>query len=86
MFRAQGTNRLARGIYGAIRDRSLSRPDNAVRDEFLSTRLVETPGCREAVQPTRLPRRHRDSRGVVETDLTERSEPGSDGAPQRDPP
>lgn len=53
MFRAQGTNRLARGIYGAIRDRSLSLPDNAgVRDEFLSTRLVETaPGVVKLSNP-----------------------------------
>lgn len=46
VFSAQGANRLARDIHGALRDRALSRPDDPeVRDEFLSTRLVKTaPG------------------------------------------
>ena len=46
VFSAQGANRLARGTHGALRDRALSLPDVVeVRDEFLSTRLVETaPG------------------------------------------
>ena len=43
VFSAQGANRLARGIHGALRDRALSLPDDVeVRDKFLSTRLVET--------------------------------------------
>ncbi|MCV7528065.1 hypothetical protein M3D91_011075 [Micrococcus luteus] len=53
VFSAQGANRLARGIHGALRDRALSLPDDVeVRDEFLSTRLVETaPGVVKLSNP-----------------------------------
>ncbi|MFP5198678.1 hypothetical protein [Micrococcus luteus] len=81
VFSAQGANRLARGIHGALRDRALSLPDDAeVRDEFLSTRLVETaPGVVKLSNPRGA---HDDivtAVGMVVADLTERPDPGGGG-------
>lgn len=43
IFSAAGANRLARTLYGALRDRALSLPDDdETREEFLTARLVET--------------------------------------------
>ncbi|MFT4226100.1 terminase large subunit domain-containing protein [Micropruina sp.] len=43
VFSSAGTNKLARGLWVALRDRALSVPDDAeLRDEFGSVRLVET--------------------------------------------
>ncbi|MFZ1382337.1 MAG: terminase large subunit [Scrofimicrobium sp.] len=43
VFSTASTNKLARTLWSALRDRTLSIPDDEeVRDEFLSVRLVET--------------------------------------------
>ena len=43
---ASGASRLAKALYGALRDRALSLPDDEeTRAEFVTTRMVETgPG------------------------------------------
>ena len=81
VFSAQGANRLARAIHGALRDRSLSLPDDPeVRDEFLTTRLVETaPGVVKLSNPRGA---HDDivtAVGMVVADLTERPDVGRGG-------
>ncbi|WOP17399.1 hypothetical protein [Raineyella sp. LH-20] len=43
VFSSVGANRLARGLFIALRDRALELPDDPeVRDQFLTTRLIET--------------------------------------------
>jgi hypothetical protein len=76
VFSAAGANRLARSLYGALRDRALSLPDDEeTRSEFVSTRLVETgPGTVKIQNP---PGAHDDivtAVGMVVADLTQRSE------------
>jgi hypothetical protein len=53
VFSAAGANRLARSLYGALRDRALSLPDEEeTRSEFVSTRIVETgPGTVKIQNP-----------------------------------
>ncbi|PRZ36578.1 hypothetical protein CLV47_12114 [Antricoccus suffuscus] len=53
MFSSAGANRLARSLWGALRDRALDLPDDAeLRDEFIATRLVETaPGVVKIQNP-----------------------------------
>ncbi len=76
LFTAAGANRLARGLWGALRDRALDLPDDdEVRAEFMAARLVETgPGTLKLVNP---PGAHDDivtAVGMVVADLTERTE------------
>lgn len=76
LFTSAGANRLARGLWGALRDRALSLPDeDEVRAEFVAARLVETgPGTVKLVNP---PGAHDDivvAVGMVVADLTERAE------------
>lgn len=53
VFSTSGANRLARALWGALRDRALDLPDDdELRDEFLATRLVETaPGVVKLQNP-----------------------------------
>ena len=65
-------------MFVALRDRALSLPDDAeVREEFMSTRMVETgPGTVKLQNP---PGTHDDivtAVGMVITDLMGRPEPG----------
>lgn len=74
VFSASGANRLARTVYGALRDRAVSLPDDEeVRAEFVSARLVETgPGTVKLQNP---PGTHDDivaAVGMVLADLAER--------------
>lgn len=74
VFSSAGANRLARSLWGSLRDRALSLPDDdEVREEFLTTRLVETgPGTVKLQNP---PGNHDDivvAVGMVVADLTER--------------
>jgi hypothetical protein len=76
VFSAAGANRLARSIFGALRDRSLSLPDDAeTRAEFVATRMVETgPGTMKIQNP---PGAHDDivtAVGMVVADLTGRAD------------
>lgn len=78
VFSASGANRLARALYGALRDRALDLPDDAeTRQEFLSVRMVETgPGTVRLQNP---PGTHDDivtAVGMVVVDLVERGDPG----------
>lgn len=78
VFSAAGANRLARSLFIALRDRALSLPDDAeVREEFMSTRMVETgPGTVKLQNPAGS---HDDivtAVGMVITDLMDRPEPG----------
>lgn len=77
VFSSAGANRLARSLFGALRDRSLSLPDDdEVRSEFVSTRMVETgPGTVKLQNP---PGAHDDlvaAVGMVVTDLADRPDP-----------
>lgn len=74
MFTAAGANRLARSLWGALRDRALSLPDDAeLRTEFLTTRLVETGPSTVKLQN---PSGHHDdivtAVGMVVADLADR--------------
>lgn len=74
IFSSAGVNRLARGLWGSLRDRALSLPDNPeLREEFLTARLVETgPGVVKLQNP---PGTHDDivtAVGMVIADLTSR--------------
>lgn len=53
VFSSAGANRVARGLFNALRDRALELPDDATtREQFLSTRLVETgPGVVKLANP-----------------------------------
>lgn len=78
VFSVGGTNRLARALWGALRDHALELPDDdETRAEFMSTRLVETgPSTLKIQNP---PGSHDDiviSVGMVLVDLTEHGEPG----------
>lgn len=78
VFSSAGANRLARAVFVALRDRALSLPDDGeVRDEFMSTRMVETgPGTVKLQNPAGS---HDDivaAVGMVVSDLMERPEPG----------
>lgn len=78
VFSSSGANRLARSLFVALRDRSLSLPDDEeTRAEFLATRMVETgPGTVKIQNP---PGAHDDivtAVGMVVADLAERGEPG----------
>jgi len=78
VFSASGANRLARALYGALRDRALDLPDDAeTRQEFLSVRMVETgPGTVKLQNP---PGTHDDivtAVGMVVVDLAGRGDPG----------
>lgn len=77
VFSASGANRLARSLYVALRDRSLSLPDDdETRAEFIATRMIETgPGTVKVQNP---PGAHDDivtAVGMVLADLTARTEP-----------
>ncbi|MGO1837443.1 terminase large subunit domain-containing protein [Agrococcus casei] len=81
VFTSAGANRLARSLWGSLRDRALSLPDDdELRREFLAVRLVETgPGTVKLQNP---PGTHDDivvAVGMVVADLTERPSirPGS---------
>lgn len=85
MFSAAGITRLARSLWGALRDHALDLPDDAeTREEFLSTRLVETgPGTVKIQNP---PGSHDDivtAVGMIVADLTSQPDhgPGSIGSP-----
>lgn len=74
VFSSAGANRLARTLYGALRDRALELPDESeVRAEFIATRLVETgPSTVKLQNPTGA---HDDivtAVGMVVADLNER--------------
>lgn len=74
VFSQSGANRLARGLHLALRDRTLSLPDDPeVRAEFITTRLVETgPGTVKLQNPRGA---HDDivtAVGMVVADLTDR--------------
>lgn len=78
VFSSAGANRLARGLWGCLRDRALELPDDdEVREEFLAVRLVETgPGTVKLQNP---PGSHDDivvAVGMVVADLNERPLPG----------
>jgi len=78
VFSASGVNRLARSLWGALRDHALDLPDDdETRSEFLSTRLVETgPSTLKIQNP---PGAHDDivtAVGMVVADLTERPDTG----------
>jgi hypothetical protein len=81
VFSTTGANRLARSVYTALRDRTLSLPDDEeVRDEFMSARLVETgPGTLKLQNPDH----HHDdivtTVAMVVADLTSRPEVGRGG-------
>jgi hypothetical protein len=71
-------NRLARSLFDALRDRSLSLPDDAeTRAEFVARRIVETgPGTIKIQNP---PGTHDDivtTVGMVVVDLTGRADYG----------
>jgi hypothetical protein len=78
VFSASGANRLARALYGALRDRALDLPDDAeTREEFLSVRMVETGPATVKLQNP--PGTHDDivtAVGMVVVDLVERGDPG----------
>ncbi|MFT4227733.1 hypothetical protein [Micropruina sp.] len=81
VFSTAGTNRLARALWGALRDRSLSLPDETeTRAEFVATRLVETgPGTVKLANP---PGAHDDivtAVGMVVADLAERPDVAGTG-------
>ncbi|MBP1325315.1 hypothetical protein JOF28_000547 [Leucobacter exalbidus] len=74
VFSSAGANRLARSIWGSLRDRALELPDDdELRREFLAVRLIETgPGTVKLQNP---PGSHDDivvAVGMVVTDLTQR--------------
>lgn len=78
VFSAAGANRLARSLWGALRDHALDLPDDEeTRSEFLTTRLVETgPGVVKLQNP---PGAHDDivtAVGMLVVDLTEQPDPG----------
>ena len=78
VFSASGANRLARSLFVALRDRSLSLPDDPeTRAEFIATRMIETgPGTVKLANP---PGQHDDivtAVGMVVVDLAGRHEPG----------
>lgn len=78
VFSTAGANRLARSLWGVLRDRALELPDDPeVRNEFLSTRLVESgPGTVKLDNP---PRTHDDlvvAVGMVVADLLGKPEVG----------
>ena len=78
VFSSAGANRLARSVFVALRDRALSLPDDAeVREEFMSTRMVETgPGTVKLQNP---PGAHDDivsAVGMVVADLMDQPETG----------
>lgn len=78
VFSAAGANRLARSLFVALRDRTLSLPDDPeVRAEFLAVRMVETgPGTVKLQNP---PGTHDDivtAVGMVVADLTSRPDDG----------
>lgn len=80
IFSSTGANRIARTLWGALRDRALSLPDDAeLREEFLTTRLVETgPGVVKLQNP---PGTHDDivtAVGMVVADIIDKptSAPG----------
>ena len=75
---ASGASRLAKALYGALRDRALSLPDDEeTRAEFVTTRMVETgPGTVKIVNP---PGAHDDivtAVCIVVVDLTSRPDYG----------
>lgn len=77
VFSAAGANRLARTMWGALRDHALELPDDEeTRAEFLTTRLVETgPSTIKLANP---PGSHDDivtAVGMVLVDLADRGEP-----------
>lgn len=78
VFSASGASRLARALYGSLRDRSLSLPDDPeTRAEFIATRMVETGPS--TVRLTNPPGAHDDivaAVGMVVVDLTERPDLG----------
>lgn len=74
VFSAAGTNRLARSLYVALRDRAVELPDDPeVRSELCAVRMVETgPGTVKMQNP---PGTHDDvavAVGMIVADLTER--------------
>lgn len=76
VFSSAGANRLARALFGALRDRSLSLPDEEeTRAEFVATRMIETgPGTVKLQNP---PGAHDDivtAVGMVVADLAQRPE------------
>ncbi|KAB7742946.1 hypothetical protein GA707_14925 [Nostocoides sp. F2B08] len=77
VFSASGASRLARTLYGSLRDRSLSLPDDPeTRAEFIATRMVET--STSTVRLTNPPA-HDDivaAVGMVVVDLTKRPDLG----------
>ncbi|MDP3969099.1 MAG: hypothetical protein Q8Q02_12550 [Nocardioides sp.] len=78
VFSAAGASRLARSLWGALRDHALDLPDDdETRTEFMSTRLVETgPGTVKIQNP---PGSHDDivtAVGMVVADLTTRPDAG----------
>ncbi|MGO1227810.1 MAG: terminase large subunit domain-containing protein [Brachybacterium sp.] len=78
VFSSAGANRLARSLFVALRDRALSLPDDSeVREEFMSTRMVETgPGTVKLQNP---PGTHDDivtAVGMVVSDLMDQPETG----------
>ena len=80
IFSSTGANRIARTLWGALRDRALSLPDDAeLREEFLTLRLVETgPGVVKLQNP---PGTHDDivtAVGMVVADIIDKptSAPG----------
>jgi hypothetical protein len=78
VFSAAGGNRLARSLFGALRDWSLNLPDDPeTRAEFVATRMVETgPGTMKIQNP---PGAHDDivtAVGMVVADLAGRADYG----------
>ena len=74
VFSSAGANRLARSLWGALRDRSLSLPDDdETREEFMSARMVETgPSTVKLQNP---PGTHDDlvvAVGMIVADLSQR--------------
>lgn len=79
VFSSAGASRLARSLWGALRDHALDLPDDEeTRAEFLTTRMVETgPGTVKIVNP---PGTHDDivtACGMVVADLTDRPDTGA---------
>lgn len=78
VFSSAGASRLARSLWGALRDHALELPDDdETRAEFLTTRLVETgPGTVKIQNP---PGAHDDivtACGMLVADLTDRPDIG----------
>lgn len=78
VFSSAGANRLARRLWGVLRDRALSLPDETeVREEFLAVRMIETgPGTVKLSNPRGTHDDIPTAVGMVVADLLERDTTG----------